>query len=162
HFIDTATGKELHRLEWPGKPAPIKRNGYFFPYDPVSWFAFSPDGKKLSSASGNAIQVWDAETGKLDYAIRGSRGRTAFSPDGKYLASGDEDFIRLYDVATGEKIRCFEKHRGWMRSLVFSPDGRTIASGEDHTVSLWDVKTGKRKHPFPGHQGVVHCLAFSP
>jgi WD40 repeat protein len=162
HLIDTTTGKETRRLEWPDKPAAIERNGYFFPYDHVYWFTFSPDGKKLASTSHKAIQIWDVKTGKLEHQIRGSRGRTAFSPDGKYLASGDEDRIRLYEVATGKRTRSFEKHCGWIASLVFSADGKTIASGEDHTVTLWDVQTGKRKHPFAGHEGIVNCLAFSP
>jgi WD40 repeat protein len=161
-LFDTATGKELRRLEWPDSPAPVKRNGRLFAYDPIDSFTFSPSGKKLTSASKEAIQVWDVATGKLDYQVKTSRGRTAFSPDGKYLACGDRDAIRLYEAPTGKLLRSFEEHAGISHALLFSADGRTLASGEDHAVTLWDVATGKRKQAFAGHEGVVHCLAFSP
>jgi WD40 repeat protein len=161
-LFDVATGKEIRRLEWPGKPPPIKRNGLLFVHDPLYLLTFSPNGTKLASTSQKAIEVWDVATGKLDYQIKASRGRTAFSPDGKYLASGDRDAIRLYDADTGKLLRCFDKHSSYDLALLFSADGQTIASAEDYLLTLWDTKTGKRKLAFPGHQGIVHCVAFSP
>ena len=53
--------------------------------------AFSPDGKRLASASEDGtVKVWDAATGQETLTLKGHTGRVtsvAFSPDGKRLAS---------------------------------------------------------------------------
>ena len=59
--------------------------------------AFSPDGKRLASASGGSatrwnreVKVWDAQTGQELLTLKGHTGivnSVAFSPDGKRLAS---------------------------------------------------------------------------
>ena len=57
--------------------------------------AFSPDGKRLASASGDqTVKVWDAMSGQEMLTLKGHtnwvRG-VAFSPDGKRVASASED-----------------------------------------------------------------------
>ena len=53
--------------------------------------AFSPDGKRLASASQDGtVKVWDAATGQETLTLKGHTGSVtsvAFSPDGKRLAS---------------------------------------------------------------------------
>ena len=58
--------------------------------------AFSPDGKRLATASmGNdAVQLWDVASGKLVATFKGHRTRVldlAFSPDGTRLATASKD-----------------------------------------------------------------------
>ena len=57
----------------------------------VTSVAFSPDGKRLVSASADqTVKVWDAATGSETLTLKGHTGgvfSVAFSPDGKRLAS---------------------------------------------------------------------------
>ncbi len=65
--------------------------------------AFSPDGKRLASASGDrTVKVWDAATGQETLTLKGHTGdvwSVAFSPDGKRLASASDDrTVKVWDA----------------------------------------------------------------
>ena len=69
--------------------------------------AFSPDGKRLASASRDqTVKVWDAQTGQELLTLKGhaweesmAGGGVAFSPDGHRLASGAGDgTVKIWDA----------------------------------------------------------------
>jgi WD40 repeat protein len=65
--------------------------------------AFSPDGKRIVTASGDDTARWDAETGKpIGAPLEGHAGSVlsaAFNPNGKRIVTGSEDkTARLWDI----------------------------------------------------------------
>jgi WD40 repeat protein len=130
--------------------------------------AFSPDGTRLASGSGDkTVKLWDAVTGKELATLTGhTRDVTSvvFSPDGTRLASGSADgTVMLWDAVTGKELATLTGHRETVTSVVFSPDGTRLASGSrDNTVKLWDAVTGKELATLTGHEYAVTSVTFSP
>ena len=75
--------------------------------DYVSAVAWSPDGKRIASGSGDhTVQVWDASNGSHVYTYRGHDSDVstlAWSPDGKYIASaGLDNTVQVWEAAHWE------------------------------------------------------------
>ncbi|EGO05414.1 hypothetical protein SERLA73DRAFT_19626, partial [Serpula lacrymans var. lacrymans S7.3] len=159
----TVTGKD--------KTWPLVMNVFTGHNHIVRSVAFSPDGKRLASASSDkSVWIWDANTGqRMLSPLRGHEltvHSVAFSPDGTQLASasGDKTVI-IWDVATGDiMMHPFQGHTKPVQSVAFSPDGKLLASGsEDETIRVWEVATGHLVvDPLLGHTHCVNSVAFSP
>ena len=93
--------------------------------------AFSPDGKRLASASHyGPVKVWDAQTGQELLTLKGHTGvvnSVAFSPDGKRLASASEDHtVKVWDAQTGQVLLDLKMGGHGSPRVAFSP-GRVTA-----------------------------------
>jgi eukaryotic-like serine/threonine-protein kinase len=114
----------------------------------VSSVAWSPDAKRIASASGDGtVQVWSAQTGSKIYTYRGHSGDVlclAWSPDGKYIASGGLDTtVQVWDASDGHHIYTYHGHADAIFSVAWSPDETRIASASnDGTVQVWDATSG--------------------
>jgi WD40 repeat protein len=168
---DTATGKDVVHL---------RRHD-----DRVNSIRFSPDGKKLLTAScDQTARIWDAETGKELQVLRG-HGRSlllaAFSPDGKKILTvssnrTEEGTWITRPFAPGPNDPNPEEDPGpQTRQPKFT--NTTHAHGAMDLVSeaklacIWDADTGKemttfdKKAPGPfvfGHKWFPSAAAFSP
>src|SRR5205085_417677 len=113
---------------------------------PVSSVCFSPDGKRLASASRDrTVRVWDAQTGQEALTRKGHTGQVSsvcFSPDGKRLASASWDqTVKVWDEQTGQEALTLKGHTGPVTSVVFSPDGKRLASASGE-LKVRDALTG--------------------
>ena len=82
---------------------------------PCSSAAFSPDGSRIVTASGDkTARIWDAASAKEIAVLRGHDGAVysaAFSPDGSRIvtASGDKT-ARIWDAASAKEIAVLRGH----------------------------------------------------
>lgn len=119
------------------------------------WFrfvAFSPDGKRIASASDTTVQIWNVDSGKQLHLLKGHTDDVyyvAFSPDGKRIVStcsySDKDFsIRIWDTESGDSLHVLKGHTEYIRSIAFSPDSKRIVSASgDNLIIIWNALTGE-------------------
>jgi RNA polymerase sigma factor (sigma-70 family) len=126
----------------------------------------SPDGRLVAVATGRAVQMLDAQSGRIFWKALGHQDTVttlAFSPDGKVLVTGSKDkSVRLWDAATGKEIRQFAGQRDAVRSVAFAPDGRLLAVAAGRAIQMLDAQSGRILWKALGHQDTVTTLAFSP
>jgi len=114
----------------------------------VFGLAFSPDGKRVASASADhTVALAGVGDGTPVLVLRGHDKEVygvAFSPDGRTLASvGFEGVARLWDGETGAAKGVLRGHDKVLLYAGFTPDGSLLATaGADDTVRIWEVKSG--------------------
>ena len=134
----------------------------------VTGVAYSPDGRRLASASGDqTVKIWDAASGQELLTLKGHTGpvlRVAYSPEGRRLASaGSDQTVKVWDAASGQECLTLRGHTDWVWTVAYSPDGRRLASaGSDQTVKVWDAASGQECLTLRGHTDRVNAVAYSP
>lgn len=108
--------------------------------------AFSPDGKRIAYTDNDAVEIIDAQTGKLLLEHNGPNDQfglsvLAWSPDGSSIASAGVH-IELWNTATSKTYYTFNKNPSSIRLLVWSPDSKYIASADSPeatatTLQVW-------------------------
>ena len=130
--------------------------------------AWSPDGSRLASASGDhSVKIWEVSSGEVIATLHGHGDRVwsvAWSPDGSRLASASGDrSIKVWEVSSGEVIATLHGHGSWVWSVAWSPDGFLLASAsDDRSIKVWEVSSGEAIATLQGHGDSVRSIVWSP
>jgi TIR domain len=95
--------------------------------DHVYSAAFSQDGARVLTASGDAAQLWDAVTGSpigKPLQHQGIVNNASFSPDGSRVVTAFGDTARMWDAATGAPNGKPLQLEGWLTARRSAPSGR--------------------------------------
>jgi WD40 repeat protein len=137
---------------------------------PGNWeIEFSPDGMLLAAPSGDAVYVWDSDTGGLVARLRHSpqADDLEFTPDGGHLITVRGDGrLGIWDTETWDEERSVAAGLGHA-GMVLSPQGDRLATTSgDGTIRLWDPETLQERQLIAigvgDRSSGPDSLAFSP
>jgi WD40 repeat protein/DNA-binding SARP family transcriptional activator len=132
----------------------------------VTTLVFSPDGRRLMSASEDkTIRIWSTSDGSLERVLRGHDKaiiNAAFSRDGQRVASTDTDgAVRIWS-ASGRQLAVLYGHEGQANSAEFDRSGdRLVTTGNDGAVRVWSTAAGEPLAIVRRHDGVALNARFS-
>jgi len=144
-ILVTASQRQLYvwRMNTPEKWILLGHGGN------VPGVAFSPDGKLLTSVSGDqTLRIWNPAAGTV-LCVRDlpRHGETvAFSSDGELLATGGDGFVKVWDTASWKTLRDLDLGRettwGRVWQVTFSSDGEYLAAGGNKGLAIWRLVNG--------------------
>jgi WD40 repeat protein len=117
--LDTASGKELHRI--PG----------------TGILAVSPDGRRIAVRDGSrAMRIVDSSGRAAPITVSLSSFPTAadFSPNGTQLAIAAGNDVVVASTATGEIAETLRDHDGLVTAVEFRPTGELVTAGADGAI----------------------------
>jgi WD40 repeat protein/serine/threonine protein kinase len=138
----------------------------------VSSVSWSPDGKRLASASQDrTVKIWEADTGQNLLTLRGHTDEVlsvSWSRDGKRLASaggdpGHSGEVKLWDADTGKETHSLRGYTNAVLCVCWSPDSKRLASAcWDGTVRVWDADTAHEALSREAHARGANSVSWSP
>lgn len=127
--------------------------------------AFSPDGTRIVTISGNNATIWNVANCTVQHTLVGHAEKVwnvSFSKDGKRLLTLSWDLTaKVWDVAKGTLI-CTLEGEADVASAAFNPAGTRVVTAADNLARVWDAATGKLLRTIDGHKETVENAAFSP
>ncbi len=116
--------------------------------------------------TGDAVEVWELQTGRLVFTVRNSPGVgvPAWSPDGQFLATFGEGTVTIVDRSGGEVTR-LALPDVTVSSVAFTADGDRLISVVQATgaydpdvarVVIWDWRAGEIERSIDTEGVAVH------
>jgi hypothetical protein len=127
--------------------------------DPVNSVVYSPDGRRVATASGfdfkpfdnkaAGVHLWNADNAQLLRRFRKNTSyqpaawSVAFSPDGKRIAAGElfpvDPSVWIWDSESGHTVTIL-KGSSRISGVAFSSDGKRLFSvSSDRSLRIWDL-----------------------
>jgi Leucine-rich repeat (LRR) protein/phage FluMu protein Com len=125
---------------------------------PIHDLRFTPDGKKLISASGwpagperdHSVRIWDLATDQelVRIPATGQIGAIELSADGRFLLVGAQGGVFYIDAEAGQVLKIIRGHGSPVSWVSFAADGKHVYSasldGFARKLNLEDSKEVKR------------------
>ena len=135
--------------------------------DTVFGLRFSPDGKKLASASADKfLKVVNVADGKELKSFEGHTHHVLgvdWSGDGKRLVTGGADgAVKVWDFESGEAVRALNGAGKAVTSIRWVPGKPMVIGGSgDGSVRAWNPDNGSVARTFSAGEDYVFAVAAS-
>jgi hypothetical protein len=124
-----------------------------------SFFAFSPDSRRVVALAANAAQICNVADGEWSvFSLEESSNITAaeFTPDARAIITASENgSMRSWDTITGSAIGQPWHFSASPSALAVSPDASAIGFVSAHQLSLVDLRSYQRIMPSSPHRRAI-------
>ena len=131
---------------------------------PVTRMMLSPDGKRVLSAGGQTVRVWNADNGAelRRFTVDAPGVYATFTSQGKQVLTwGVDQTARVWDVVSGAEI-ARHSHDGIVTYATLDSAGeRGLSLDSDGVLHVWDAATGAEISRMD-HGSIVLGARFAP